>query len=237
MKIHHYSAFASLLALTSVAALAAPSDVTVTQTTTPTTSATINTTTPVSTDVDATVTAPVSSDINATVNTPAATTTTTTVNANGVGTTTGSDAALSGSAITTTNLNADTSLNMSGTVSATLDATNELNSIRGTERANRQQLSDEIKIKIDASQKAWHSAKSEARPLSGQARDDFKAASKDVENAKERLERSVRKARNADDNEWSQAREQVATDYQAYAEAIARAEAAANVGVSVNVGR
>lgn len=103
-------------------------------------------------------------------------------------------------------------------------------SIRAASVDSRSQLATDIDERIAASSKAMAAMRVEAKSLRGDAQADFKAAAKDVDVREKDLRTSVKVARKASAETWAESRAKVAANYEAYAQAVGRAETVAAAG-------
>jgi len=110
---------------------------------------------------------------------------------------------------------------------ASLDSRATVEQIRAAAHANRDAILAEVKTRIDASVRATARLRSEARRLDGDARAEFQASIDDVKVREKAVKQSLKTARQARGDAQTAAQSRLAADYTAYAEAVARAEAAA----------
>ena len=100
--------------------------------------------------------------------------------------------------------------------------------IRTAAHANREVVLERVDSQIEVGGRITADLNRQARHLDGEAKADFKAAMKEVKTAEKAVRRSLRTARKAKGEAQADAQAQLATDYAAYTEAVARAEAAAS---------
>jgi hypothetical protein len=118
--------------------------------------------------------------------------------------------------------------------SAALDASQTARSIQSQSLENKNQLSADLNRRLDASSENITALKKQARSLDVQSQTEFKAALKDVETREKQLRKDLRSARNATTDTWNDTRSSIAADYASYADAVARAEAAAKPAANVD---
>lgn len=98
--------------------------------------------------------------------------------------------------------------------------------IRTAAHANRDAVLTKVDSQIEVGGRITADLNRQARHLEGDAKVAFKAAMKDVKAAEKAVRRSLRAARKAEGEEaQAAAQAQLAADYTAYTEAVARAEA------------
>ncbi|HVU32281.1 MAG TPA: hypothetical protein VHE61_02530 [Opitutaceae bacterium] len=101
-------------------------------------------------------------------------------------------------------------------------------SVRAVERADfsaRRTITAQIDDQISANTRAVATMKQHAKSLSADSKADFNAAVKDVAVREKALKRSVKVAAKASADSWGAARAKVASNYQAYMQAVARTQA------------
>jgi hypothetical protein len=101
--------------------------------------------------------------------------------------------------------------------------------IRSTSETSRDVLHAKVNAKLDTGERVLSDINRQARELRGDARTQYKAAADNVRDAEKALKRSLNDARKATNENWSEVQARLASDYEAYASAIARAHAAATV--------
>jgi hypothetical protein len=106
--------------------------------------------------------------------------------------------------------------------------------IRSANVEERQQLTTNIDKRVETSAEALATLKHEGKPLEGQAKADFKTAMKDVDAREKELKASMKTARKASAEAWADNRAEVAARYEAYTEAVARAENAAKAPTAMS---
>jgi hypothetical protein len=109
--------------------------------------------------------------------------------------------------------------------------------IRTTERDARDQLGDQVAQNIDSGSGALSAAKAQAKQLDAQSRAEFDAAARDARDAERRLRQSLSAAQRASATDWEQARTALASDYEAYIQAVAQAQRIAAGGSSSSTTR
>jgi len=118
---------------------------------------------------------------------------------------------------------------MNGQVSASLNAPAMTTEIRNSSFETR----DTVYSRVDASLQTTHVAMAQLRQrgsqLSGQAREQFKNAYEQLRIREQALRDSLRDARSASAATYADAQAKLASDYDAYAQAVAAAEAAGAV--------
>jgi hypothetical protein len=114
-------------------------------------------------------------------------------------------------------------------VSAPLDAARFGPTLQATSMAGREQVINDLENRMRASESAVATMRRTVDEMSADGRAQFHAANADV-NAKEKaLRESIKAARKADATNWETSRAQLAADYAAYADALARIDAAAGI--------
>lgn len=116
-------------------------------------------------------------------------------------------------------------------VATALDSHTVLPTIRAGMFESREQLIADIDNRLNNADRALASIRASRAQMSATGRDQFKAAEDDVKAREKALRKSLRAARNASAAEWETARNQLAADYEAYAAALARVDAATGVSV------
>jgi hypothetical protein len=99
--------------------------------------------------------------------------------------------------------------------------------LRAANADTRTQLASDLDTRIAASAKSMNATRVQAKSLRGEAQAEFKAAARDVDTREKELKASVKAARRASVDAWPEARANVAANYEAYLQAVSRAEAAA----------
>lgn len=110
-----------------------------------------------------------------------------------------------------------------------LDAANVDPMIRNAQYETREQLADNLRARLRQAEGAIAEFRRSQSTMSAEGRSQFKTLSSAANDREKALERSVRSALKASSAEWEQARAQLASDYQAYATAVAQIDAAAGV--------
>lgn len=111
-------------------------------------------------------------------------------------------------------------------VAAPLDATTFAPSIRTMSFASRDQMLTDIEARVKSSEKAIASLHNTTSQMGTAGRQQFTTAADDVKAKAKALRKSIKDARKATDAQWDAARAQVASDYEAYAAAVAQIDAA-----------
>lgn len=107
-----------------------------------------------------------------------------------------------------------------------------VSSIQSGDYNSRAQLASDIEQRLDSQKDALKMLKNEGRQLQGQARSNFNTAFDDVQAREKDLKHNLREARNASPDKWDSVRSELASNYQAFTAALARAQS--QVGPSVN---
>jgi hypothetical protein len=114
-------------------------------------------------------------------------------------------------------------------VSAPLDAARVTPALQGTSLSGSEEVISDVENRIRASEISIALMKRTVDEMSPSGRDLFHSANAEVNNAEKPLRRSIRAARNANESNWETARATLAADYAAYADALARIDAAAGI--------
>jgi hypothetical protein len=112
---------------------------------------------------------------------------------------------------------------------AALDAPHELPVIRSDTAMTRDQLLDDLEVRIRNAQTAMNAYHQTLSEMSATGQEQFKTSAADVHAREKALMKSIRRAHDAKGDNWDAAREQVAVDYEAYANSLAQIDAAAGV--------
>ncbi len=120
-------------------------------------------------------------------------------------------------------------------ITASLNSTATVAQINGAALQTRDGVVTQVNGQIQNADQALGGLRTTGRELKGDARKQFDAAYDDVRARERDLKRSLREANNAKDDTWADARSKLATDYDAYVQAMARAEAAAQGSAAANV--
>lgn len=99
--------------------------------------------------------------------------------------------------------------------------------IRATSLSSRDHVIADLESRLSATETALSGLEGPSREMTAEGRKHFKALSDDVKDRARALRKSAQAARKASEQEWDSARAQLAADYEAYAAALARADAAA----------
>ncbi len=111
-------------------------------------------------------------------------------------------------------------------VSVALDAGPTATTIRSATFTTREQLTTDVDQRMDAGAKAMVEFKERAKLLDASAQAEFKVAVKDADARAKQLKKSAKSARKGSEETWGKDRDSLAADYEAYASAMARVEAA-----------
>jgi hypothetical protein len=98
--------------------------------------------------------------------------------------------------------------------------------IRSASMESRNQIVPEIETRLHASEESLAVMNHSKKDMSAEGRQAFEAAEADARQQAKALHKSLRTAKNAKDAQWEAAREQLASDYDAYAATLARIDAA-----------
>ncbi len=107
-----------------------------------------------------------------------------------------------------------------------LDAAQLVPSIRNSSYGTRDDLVDSLRVRVRRSEESVAAFARTESEMSEQGRSQFQALRADVKARDKALERSLRAAVDASAAGWDSARAQLAADYDAYAAAVARMDAA-----------
>jgi hypothetical protein len=110
-----------------------------------------------------------------------------------------------------------------------LDATHLSPTIQSASFESRDELIDNLRVRIRQSNDTMSEFRRSRSEMSAEGRSQFDASADEVKSAEKTLDKSIRKAERASSADWEQARAQLAADYQAYAAALARVDAAAGI--------
>lgn len=111
--------------------------------------------------------------------------------------------------------------------SVALDAGPTVTTIRSAAFAAHEPLAADVDRRMEASAKAMVELKQRAKLLDASAQAEFKAAVKDADARAKQLKKSAKAVRKGSQETWDKDRDSLAADYDAYASAMARVEAAA----------
>lgn len=114
-------------------------------------------------------------------------------------------------------------------VASTLDAATYSPAIRASMFEARAQTVADIENRLTASESALASVKASSSAMNADARKSFEVAHDDVKAKEKALRKSIKAANKADSAEWDNARAQLASDYDAYAAAVASLDATAGL--------
>jgi hypothetical protein len=110
-----------------------------------------------------------------------------------------------------------------------LDATRVGPSIQNASFETRQDVIDNVQSRVRQSDAAMTEFRRSRAEMSTGGRTQFDAATDSVKAAEKTLQKSIRAAQHASSANWEQARAQLASDYNAYATALAQVDAAAGI--------
>ncbi len=113
--------------------------------------------------------------------------------------------------------------------STSLDAARVDPVVRSAMFENRSSVIDDIEARVDRTERAIRDLNRSESQMSASGRDQFIALRDEVKSRQKAVEQSIRSAERATAAEWENARLQLASDYAAYADAVARLDAAAGV--------
>jgi hypothetical protein len=116
-------------------------------------------------------------------------------------------------------------------VATPLEVTTFGPSIRSMTMSSRDQMLADIETRVKTSDKAIATLHSTTSQMSADGRTQFTSATDEVKAKAKALKKSLKDARNATDAQWDAARAQLAADYEAYAAAVARIDAATGATV------
>jgi hypothetical protein len=116
-------------------------------------------------------------------------------------------------------------------VATPLEVTTFGPSIRSMTIDSRNQMFTDIETRVKNSEHAMASLRSTTSQMSAEGRQQFTAASDEVKEKAKALRKSLKDARRATDAQWDSTRAQLAADYEAYAAAVARVDAATGATV------
>ena len=116
-------------------------------------------------------------------------------------------------------------------VATPLEVTTFGPSIRSMTFSSRDQVLADIDARVKNSEKAMSSLRSTTSQMSADGRTQFNAATDEVKAKAKALRKTLKDARNATDAQWDSIRAQLAADYEAYASAVARIDAATGATV------
>jgi hypothetical protein len=109
-------------------------------------------------------------------------------------------------------------------VATPLEVTTFAPTIRSATMANRDQMLSDIESRVKASEQALSSMHSTMSQMSEDGRKAFNSASDEVKAKAKALRATLKKARNASEQEWDSLRTQLASDYEAYATSVGRVD-------------
>ena len=114
-------------------------------------------------------------------------------------------------------------------VASSLDGLTVVPTIRAATFESRDAVINDIETRCKACDSAMHSMRGTAGAMSSSGQTQFKSADEQVKSTEKALRKSVKAARKASAQEWDAARAQLASDYEAYAAALASVDVAAGV--------
>lgn len=109
---------------------------------------------------------------------------------------------------------------------AALDSARLEPTIRSASFESRDQLVDDVRVRVRQSEETMNELRRTRGEMSAEGRTQFDAQASDVKAKAKTLERSLRAADDASASNWESARQQLAADYDAYASALSRLDAA-----------
>jgi hypothetical protein len=110
-------------------------------------------------------------------------------------------------------------------VATSLESAKFAPTIRLTTISTRDPVMADIESRMKASERAMAAANASMAGMSDEGRKQFKAAAEEVKDKARELKRSVQAARKATEQDWDAARTELASDYEAYAAALAKVDA------------
>jgi len=113
--------------------------------------------------------------------------------------------------------------------SAALDDARMQPMIRNASFESRDQLVDSIRVRVRESEETVREFRRSESQMSASGRSQFQTLSSEEKTRRKALDRSLRAAADASSSEWERARAQLASDYDAYAAALASMDAAVGV--------
>lgn len=120
--------------------------------------------------------------------------------------------------------------NLSTSATSVLSPGETVRDIRSANQSSRDALYSQVNGRLENAGRLVSDLDHRANELRGDAKTQFKAAAADIRDKERALKRSLNDVRKASNDNWSDAQARLAADYEAYATAIARAQAAAGVG-------
>jgi hypothetical protein len=121
----------------------------------------------------------------------------------------------------------------SGSVAAPLDAARTTPALQAATIATREETISDIETRMRTSDTAIAVMKRSVDQMSPSGRSQFHAANAEVAEREKALRKSIRAARDANETDWESARRQLASDFAAYADALARIDDAAGITPAV----
>lgn len=121
-------------------------------------------------------------------------------------------------------------INAFAEASAALDAGPTVAKARAANFSTRDDIVTNLNQRIDSSLTAAKSIEDRLSSLRGEVRTEFKAAQETVRLREQQVRKSLDAARSATTETWSEARSNLAADYEAYAASMTRLETVASVG-------
>lgn len=116
-------------------------------------------------------------------------------------------------------------------IATPLEVTTFAPSIRTMTFASRDQMLADIEARVKNSERAVNSLRGTTNQMSATGRQQFTAASDEVKQKARALRKTLKDARKASDAQWDSIRMQLAADYEAYAAAVARIDAATGASI------
>lgn len=123
-------------------------------------------------------------------------------------------------------------INAFSEASTALDSGPTVAKTRSATFVMRDTLISGLGTRIDASTVAANGIENRLTALRGEVRTEFKAAQETVRMREQQVRKSLDAARTATAETWSEARSNLAADYEAYAAALTRLETVASVGAN-----
>lgn len=114
--------------------------------------------------------------------------------------------------------------NTNAGLSASLDTATMTSELRSSAMEHREQVLTTIDARVKSTQQSVDRLNRSANRLEARARDEYKAAVKELHVKEKALEKSLKDARKATADTWSDARAKLAADYEAYTQAVVHVE-------------
>jgi hypothetical protein len=118
-------------------------------------------------------------------------------------------------------------------VTSSLDSVKIAPTIRATTLTSREPVILDIESRIASTDTAMASYNASMSEMNDESRKQFKMVASEVKERGKALKKSLQNARTATEQDWDRARSQLASDYEAYAAALARVDAVTGVAPAV----